>query len=130
MLIWDSSLEAADIEVNVENGITTLKGNVDAFWKKAEAANIASSVTGVLGVKNLLVVVPNEDVVDEVIAKDIISALRRSGKVNPENLNIKVKNGKVTLSGTVPSRKAFEAAYEAALYTTGVVEVDNNLVIQ
>jgi osmotically-inducible protein OsmY len=130
MLLWDSSIDAAGIAVNVDGGHATLRGSVDAYWKKIDVEDIAQSVTGVLGATNHLVVVPTEDVVDETIARDIEGALTRNIRVNAEDVNVKVDNGKVTLTGAVPNGDAFRSAYDAALYTAGVTEVDNKLIIE
>jgi osmotically-inducible protein OsmY len=48
---------------------------------------------------------------------------------NARDINIKVENQIVTLSGKVPGWKAYHAAHDTALYTRGVVQVLNNLVV-
>jgi osmotically-inducible protein OsmY len=47
-----------------------------------------------------------------------------------EDVNVKVENGNVTLSGTVEDWQAKLAAYNAALYTAGVKEVNDNIQVQ
>ena len=41
-----------------------------------------------------------------------------------------VENGRVILSGVVPSRFARQAAYEAATGAQGVTEVENNIIVR
>jgi osmotically-inducible protein OsmY len=129
-LKWDSSIDESHIEVRVDNGEVMLEGSVPAYWKKTDAEDLALGVKGVLGVKNHLTVVPTEKASDREIAKDIETALERSLNVDAGPVNVKVENGEVTLSGKVASGTAFRAAYEISLYTTGVTEVDNQLIIE
>jgi osmotically-inducible protein OsmY len=127
ILSWDSSIQASKVNVRVDNGTVILEGSVNSFWKKMKAENDAFSVTGVVNVKNHLSVVPTENFSDEAIAREIEEALKRSINVKAENVSVSVQHGKVTLRGTVSSGTAFSSAYETALYTGGVTEVNNQL---
>ena len=49
--------------------------------------------------------------------------------INVEDVDVTVSNGKVTLSGAVPSRVARLAAYRAALYTSGVTDIKDNIIV-
>lgn len=126
---WNPSIDETDIEVSVTGGFVEIEGSVDAYWKKHRVEELASDVEGILGVSNKLSIVPTKDYVDKDIAKDIVSAMIRNLNVDAEEVNVKVKNGKVTLSGTVSSWNAWRSAYNSAAYTAGVVEVEDNLVI-
>ncbi|MDX1613849.1 MAG: BON domain-containing protein [Candidatus Promineifilaceae bacterium] len=126
---WNTDLRDHDLEVNVVNGRATLEGTVDAFWKKLVAESEAYSTRGVIHVTNKLAVVPTEDIVDELIAEDVVNALERNLRVSVEDVDVTVSDGRVTLSGTVPSTDARMAAYNAALYTAGVTDVVNTLTV-
>ncbi len=128
VLLWDSDVDSTKVDVEVENGIVILKGDVDAYWKVYHVEN-KSDVTGVIDVVNKLAVVPTEDVLDKDIAKDVVNALTRNFNVDVDDVNVKVKDGKVTLTGTVPSWTAYTSAETSAFYTLGVTEVDNQLTI-
>lgn len=127
---WNADLDSADIKVSVDSGWVTLEGTVDAYWKKLRAEDLASDVTGVLGITNALAVVPLENVDDRTIAEDIMAALERHVDINVNTVNVKVENGVVTLSGTVPSRAAYQTAWDIARYTGGVQDVINNLTVE
>ncbi len=120
-------------DVSVVKGWATLEGIVDAFWKKVEVENEAASVRGVIGVTNKIAVVTTEGEadrrVDKAIAEDIVSAITRNRKVNINDVNVKVKDGDVILTGSVPDWEARTAAYQSAIYTFGVTHVDNNLIV-
>jgi osmotically-inducible protein OsmY len=129
-LLVDAEVDASEITVDVRNGHVTLKGTVEAVWQKFRAEEIASGVNGVLGVTNEIAVVPSEDVLDEVIAQDIVDAIDRNINVDVDNVDVRVEDGHVTLSGTVEDWVARDAAYEAAINTLGVKGVDDELVVE
>ncbi len=129
VLLWNASIDSAEIGVSVIAGIVTLKGTVDSFWAKLKAEDLASDVVGVLSVVNNLAVVLTESYVDKDIAQDIVDSLERKASVNASDVDVIVENGKVTLSGAVPTFTAWSAAYDAARYTAGVIDVEDQLTI-
>ncbi|MGV9103489.1 MAG: BON domain-containing protein [Candidatus Thorarchaeota archaeon] len=130
MLDWNSSIDASEIDVDVSAGVVTLDGVVDAYWKKLRAEDVASRATGVLNVVNELAVVPTEDVLDKAIAEDVVSALETKFTVNADDVDVKVEDGVVTLSGTLPSWTSYRAAMDAAENTLGVTDVVDQLIIE
>ncbi|MFP4397431.1 MAG: BON domain-containing protein [Desulfonatronovibrio sp.] len=128
-LFRNPDINIADLNIQVQAGEVVLKGTVDAYWKKVHAEKLASSEPGVVVIKNHLAIVPTRDFVDQDIAEDIIRALESRSVVSANNINVKVSNGEVTLSGTVPDWSARQAAYESAAFTSGVVNVENNITI-
>lgn len=129
-LRWDPDLYSFKINANVMNGMVTLEGTVDAYWKKVHAENIIQGMRGVIDVTNKLAVVPTEDITDESIAEDVVKALDRNMNVSAEAVDVTVLDGKVTLSGTVSGWTAKSAAYNSALYTLGVTDVKDNLIVE
>lgn len=129
-LVWDPDIDSTKVDVTVAGGIATLMGTVDAYWKKFQAENDAYWVTGVVDVVNEIGVVPTDQPIDEAIARDIEAALGRNINVNVEDVTVEVENGVVTLTGTVPTWAAWRAAYNTAIYTSGVVDVVDRLVIR
>jgi len=55
-LIGDETVSAAEIDVDVDNGVVTLSGEVGSWTEKSRAARVARSVEGVRGVRDLLIV--------------------------------------------------------------------------
>lgn len=125
----NSDVESYSIDVTVNNGWVTLEGTVNAFWEKISAERDVRDINGVLGVSNNLAVVPTDDYKDEIIAEEIVNALERNVQVTADDIEVAVKNGRVTLSGTAKTFSAKTAAYESALYTPGVTGVDNRIVV-
>ncbi len=123
----DPDMDRTDIRVSSRNGVVTLEGSVDAYWKKSEAGRIACRARGVCDIVNQLTVVPTRSIADKAIAEDVRSALERNFNGMSECVNIRVEDGVVTLSGTVPNWAAVRAAVNAAEFTRGVLDVLDNL---
>ena len=127
VLRWNGQIDAAKIRVSVRNGIVTLQGTVESYWQRTTAERLVRELEGVTQVRDELAVVPGYEVLDERIAQDIVAALERSAYVDADDVTVKVNDGHVTLSGTVSHWLALRSAYEAALYTPGVRDIQNNL---
>jgi hyperosmotically inducible protein len=128
-LTWNPDVYSMDIDVSVTRGVITLEGTVDAYWKRWRVENLVSQVQGVVDVKNYLAVVPSDSFIDKDIATDIEAALERSLYVDAEAATVEVEDGRVTLTGTVPTYYGRARAYDAAVNTPGVVAVDNNITV-
>lgn len=127
---WNAVMDAQDLEVSVSDGIVTLRGSVDSYWKMLRAEELVLDVRGVLGVVNEMAVVPTEDFVDETIAEDIVNALKRRPNINVDDITVEVDEGVATLTGTVPNAYGRTMARDAALYTPGVVGINNYLMVE
>ncbi|MFO7956814.1 MAG: BON domain-containing protein [Candidatus Brocadiia bacterium] len=129
ILSASASVDSSGVRVSVDAGIVTLEGTVNAYWHRAECEEMALGVWGVVEVENDLAVVPTEDVEDKAIAEDIVAALERSAEVDAEDITVEVDNGVVTLEGTVPDWAAHEMVRDAARYTRGVRQIDDELAV-
>lgn len=124
-------LEEQDITVSVDDQVVTLEGSVDSYWKKLEAGDVAQNSYGTTLVINNLEVTPGESVVDDIIEQDILDAFDRNPYVvELDGDNVQVIDGKVTLSGTVDDWYERFTAQSIAAQTLGVIEVENNLIIE
>jgi hypothetical protein len=108
-------------------GEVTLEGSVFEYWEKTKAEKIALEAAGTTKVINKLSVVPTRKKEDMEIAEDIVAAFDRNANVGAEWVDVKVEDGKVTLSGNLPDKRAYRAAYNVAASTSGVIDIINNL---
>jgi len=67
---------------------------------------------------------------DERIKEDISERLSQHGQLDAGGINVQVKEGEVTLTGTVDSREAKRLAEDLAESCSGVGEVQNQLRVQ
>jgi osmotically-inducible protein OsmY len=130
MLLWNSNINSSNIEVETNNRIVTLKGSVESYWEKFLAEDIANTAFGVAGIINLLEVTLTKSIVDIDIENDIKSAYRRSFFIDENRITVMVNNGTVTLRGTVPTYLVKKEALDIAKYTSGVVDIIDEITIE
>ena len=80
---------------------------MDAYWQKEKAEQIASDLSGVREVRNLLTVTPSAGSEDGEIVNEIMAAFERTYSIDPSRIAVQAKNGHVILSGTVPTWDMF-----------------------
>lgn len=129
-LVIDPLVDRYDISTIVRNGTVYLHGAVDNYYEKWRADDIASRVTGVTAVMNQIVVVqdPSRWARDWEIKADIEDELWWSPFVDEENVQVFVKDGVATLTGSVDSWWERDIATENA-FEGGARHVRNNLVV-
>jgi osmotically-inducible protein OsmY len=131
-LDWEPSVEATDIGVSVDNGVATLRGDVQSFAEKEAAERVTLRVYGVRAVANdLNVRIPTSaERSDSDIAQAALNALRWHTSVPEKNLTVVVRNGWITLSGAVDWQFQKDAAARAVRDLTGVRGVTDSVVIR
>ena len=123
-------LDLRDMEVSVLVGSVTLKGTIDAYWKELYAEEIITNEPGIVMIDNHIAVVPSDDIIDKVIAESIIDSLEKRAEVDAEQVNVRVEDGEVSLTGIVPTWPAArQAAFESAVFIGGVIHVNNRVVV-
>jgi osmotically-inducible protein OsmY len=131
----DPRVAGVDPTIMIDNGIVTLKGEVDNLAAKQAAGQDAANTTGVWQVKNHLKVRPTAvgpqtrplPDADAELARDIRSVLARNPYVHQHEIGVTVSNRLVILRGTVDSEFEKEIAGTAVSGVQGVADVVNNL---
>lgn len=126
-LKWEPILNASEIGVAVKNGIVTLSGTIDSYFKKDEAENAAKRVAGVKAVASDIEITSlfSPPKTDTEIARTIADALKYNSAVNEDKIKIKVDNGWVTLEGEVEWEYQRQAVRTAVKNIPGVKGVAN-----
>jgi osmotically-inducible protein OsmY len=124
-----SAIDASQIQISVNDGIVTLEGKIDSFWKKERIEDLAASVDGVLKIEDNIKVSTRDTAPDDSIRKDIIDALSRMEVDGLENVKVEVKNGRVTLTGSVPDWETSFDVEDTARFTAGVVDIKSKLMV-
>jgi osmotically-inducible protein OsmY len=126
----DFRFKPAEIGVEVDEGIVTLTGTVSSYLKVGEAADIAATVPGVRDIANKLTVAligaPRDDTA---VAKAVRDALEWDVMVPEDRIDSIVRNGIVTLKGTVDHWYQRKAAADAVGRLVGVVSVNDHIVV-
>jgi osmotically-inducible protein OsmY len=129
-IAWDPQIDGDTVHTTLTGGVVTLKGTVDAYWKKNRLNDLVQDVRGVTSVVNTVSVVPPDDIADQSIARQVVEALRRNDRIDVDTIDVTVENGRVTLSGYVPSWVARNSVLESIMSTSGVVDVTAHLAVR
>jgi len=115
------------ISIKVENGHVTLEGQVTYNFQKEAAIKSVGGVKGIKILTNNLTLLAETH--DEVEKKNIEHALLRYAATVDQNIDVRVQDTRITLSGAVKSFYEKEEAGKIAWNTPGVSMVINDLVI-
>lgn len=131
-LKWDSRIDWASINVEVNDGVVTLTGSVSNYAQKIAAQEAAHRVAGVLDVANDIEVAPLDRFVrtDSEIAGAVRNALEWDALVPNELIQSTVSDGWVTLEGEVNYWREHNDAEQAIRRLAGVVGVINKITIR
>ena len=128
-LRWDPDIDATDVGVAVHNGVVALTGFVRSYAQRTQAERDAKRVAGVVGVANDIEVrLPVLDQrPDPDIARDAVAALKAELPYSSETIRVVVKDGRITLEGSVEWQYARERAKDAVKRIRGVKAVTNTI---
>jgi osmotically-inducible protein OsmY len=131
-LIWEPSFDAADIGVTIDNGVVTLRGDIGSYATKSAAERVTLGVYGVKAVANDLNVrlIGEYQRTDSDIAQAAVNALQWNTLVPASRVSVTVSNGRITLKGNLDWQYQKDAAARAVRDLTGVLGVNNNIVVQ
>jgi osmotically-inducible protein OsmY len=112
---WEPQLHTTEIGVIAKNGIITLTGTVDNYYKKNEAEKAAKKVNGVKAIVEKIEVKQNNNksINDNYIAEKILNVFKSNFSIPDEKIKLKVEKGWVTLEGNVNWNYQKEAAKNA-----------------
>ncbi len=128
----DSQIDPREVGVEVDDSTVTLTGYVSSWTKKLAAEDAAHRVRGVLDVANDLVIrVPSsERRTDTEIAGAIRQHLLWDAFVPDQQVHTTVRDGIVTLHGTVHSTLERQEAARALRNIAGICAIENQLVVK
>lgn len=127
MVDWNISIPKQMVQIRVCKGVVTLTGKVEWQYQKNAAAAAVRDLAGVVGVSNLIEVVPGISADD--VKRRIENALGRDAELEAQAILVEVSGGKVTLKGNVRTLFERRAAERAAWSAPGVYALDDQLSI-
>jgi osmotically-inducible protein OsmY len=125
-LEWDVFVPEAKITSTVTDGWVTLDGAVDTWSQRNDAERAVRNLAGVKLVLNKITVKPAKPVPEDV-RRAIEQALERRAEREARRIRVDVKDGTVTLTGTVDSWAERKSVVAAARFTPGVQAVEDHL---
>lgn len=131
-LDYEPSIDAAHIGVAVDAGVVTLSGHVTSYPQKLAAGAAARRVKGVRGLADEIEVrYPTEkQTADDQIAKRALDILTWDASVPANSIQVTVRNGWVTLTGSVDWQFQRQAAEKAVRRLSGVTGITNTIDIK
>jgi osmotically-inducible protein OsmY len=141
MFALNEHLSAFSIQTSTEHGIVTLRGSVSDEVARDLAAELASTVIGVLEVRNELMVMPTaysekeqrtwgQRVNDAGTSASVRGRLFYHREYKGLKIGVETINGVVTLHGLVDSDEQKEKIAVLTSETRGVERVVNNLIVR
>lgn len=122
-LTLDPATNSYGIVAAVADGTVTLSGTVDSYAEKRLSEEVAKGVRGVRAVQDDIQLSYSNQRSDREIEEEVEALLKDDVRLDGDAVAVKVKNGKVSLSGVVDSAAEKALAGEKA-WVAGVRAVD------
>lgn len=131
-LAWEPSVDAAQIGVEVNDGIVTLAGHVSSYAEKWDAERAAQRVSGVraLAVEMDVALPVFSKRTDGDIARSAENVLQWMANLPKDCVKVMVEGGWITLTGEVDWDYQRQAAARAVRYLMGVTGVSDQIAIK
>jgi len=131
-LKWEPSVNAAQIGVEVKEGVVTLAGKVNSFSEKWDAERAARRVCGVkaLAIEMDVTLPGSSQRSDADIAHSAVNVLEWMTYLPADAVEVVAEKGWITLSGEVDWEYQKQAAMGAVRHLMGVTGVSNQIVIR
>jgi osmotically-inducible protein OsmY len=128
-LEWEPSIDASKIGVTAKDGVVTLSGYVPTYTEKMTAERVTKRLFGVKAVANDVQVklAGSGALTDGEIAAAAVSALKWHATVPLDAVKVTLRNGWITLDGTVDWYYQKDAAERAVRILKGVTGVTNDV---
>jgi len=126
-LKWNWQVPSDKVKVKVEKGWVTLEGELEWNFQKNAAKDAVVNLLGVTGVSNNITIKSSAE--DQIEKTDIEKAFRRNWSIDDKDITVKVRDHKVTLTGSVDSWYQKDEAEQITWKAHGVWEIDNKLVV-
>ena len=131
-LKWEPSINAAQIGVEVKDGIVTLAGHVSSYAEKWNAERATQRVSGVkaLAIEMDVQLAGSSRRNDTDIARSAENALQWMTFFPKDRVKVMVEDGWITLSGEVDWEYQRQAAAGGVRYLMGVTGVSDQIVVK
>lgn len=123
----ETEVMSRDIAVVASDGVVTLTGFVHHFYEKRAAGRAAESVPGVKAVANDVAVTTVGVRTDPEIVRDIVHSMSEDIGIPDNRITVLVRDGYVTLEGSLDWSYQMERAFACASRAFGVRGVDNRM---
>lgn len=127
-LEWTASVPKEKVMVKVDNGYVYLTGELPWAYQRNAAKRTLQNLVGVKGIINNIKI--GLKVEPHNIEEQITKALERSADLEAKGIRVQIDGHTVQLKGRVHSIREKELAEKAAYKAPGVLNVENDIVVQ
>ncbi|WP_366932625.1 BON domain-containing protein [Sphingopyxis sp.] len=127
MFDWSVTIHRDMIAVKVEHRWVTLSGTVDYHFHRQSAKDLASRITGVKGVTNLVEVKTRPSPSD--VKDRIVAAFKRNADLDASTITVMTDGSTVRLGGQVHAWYERQIAERAAWAAPGVNRIEDNITV-
>jgi osmotically-inducible protein OsmY len=118
---------AGEVAVSEREGAVTLRGSVSSFRQRRAAVQIAKSVPGVRDVVDELTIDLKDHFEDDQIRGAALQVLMWDPDVPDDRIDVKVRDGWLTLKGDVGHQHESDAAFDDVSRLRGVGGITNEI---
>jgi len=124
VLEWIAYLPRDCVNVQVEGGLVTLRGELPWQYQRQAAMDAVHHLMGVTGISNQIVITPHGSLMAH--KTDIETALNRLTR-DSHRIHVEVRDGEVTLTGTVRTWAERDSVARSAWASPGVTNVVDHM---
>ncbi|MGA1874164.1 MAG: BON domain-containing protein [bacterium] len=131
-LRWDNRVDESNIRVDVKNGIVNLEGTVSSYAEQKAVDNDMWARPGIISYNNKLTVQYPTSVripTDDEIKHNVREVISWNPNLDLTRMNISVKNGLVTIEGSIDSLWKKYAVEDLVSDVGGIAGITNKLVV-
>lgn len=126
---FDPRVASYNPSIHVNNGVVTLTGVAEDPQAKKAAGEDAENTVGVIRVKNLIKVRPDQPMEDYEVTESVRDAFNANPYLDDTEVSVLVNGGVAYLSGNVDTGFERDYAESLAWQTRGVTEVVNRITV-
>ncbi len=123
----DPRVRSDRLEIHVEGGVASLKGQVGSLGARQAAVADARNTPGVSQVYDYVEISPRESIDDDVLAEALQLAVDADVHLVGADIEVDVSDGRVVLNGAAETEYQWAHAGQLAARATGVREIENRL---
>lgn len=128
-ITFNPEVSISEMKINLSDGKIIIEGEVHGYWQKICANKIACDIAGDFEIINNLNVICFDEYKDEYTLERIKNILKRKGILEELNIEIKIKEGIVSLMGNINNEEFYKELMNSVQFCPGVLGIKNEVLL-